>query len=91
MEGGPDYTCMLVDGAQVAGAMPPMMEGVPPHWNVYFYVEAVDETVAKAAELGGSVLAPAFDVAGRGPDGRARGPAGRDVQRDDPGAGVSGS
>jgi uncharacterized protein len=62
MEGGPDYTTYLVDGRPVGGAMPPMMENVPPHWNVYFNVESVDETAAKATELGGSVLAPAFDV-----------------------------
>jgi len=62
MEGGPDYTAYLVDGKQVGGAMPPMMENVPPHWNVYFNVESVDETVAKATELGGRVVAPAFDV-----------------------------
>lgn len=66
MEGGMDYTCLLVDGRQVAGGMPPMMEGVPPHWNVYFNVESVDDTVAKVVELGGSVVAPAFDVPGVG-------------------------
>ncbi|MGY2700982.1 VOC family protein [Nocardioides sp. HB32] len=66
MEGGMDYTCLVVDGRQVGGAMPPMMEGVPPHWNVYFNVESVDDTVAKATGLGGSVVAPAFDVPGVG-------------------------
>ena len=66
MDGGMDYTCLVVDGRQVGGAMPPMMEGIPPHWNVYFNVESVDDTVAKATELGGSVVAPAFDVPGVG-------------------------
>ncbi|WP_028638511.1 VOC family protein [Nocardioides sp. URHA0032] len=66
MEGGMDYTCLVVDGRQVGGAMPPMTEGVPPHWNVYFNVESVDDTVAKATGLGGSVVAPAFDVPGVG-------------------------
>ncbi len=61
-----DYTCLLVDGRQVAGAMPPMMEGVPPHWNVYFNVESVDDTAAKVVELGGKVVAPPFDVPGVG-------------------------
>jgi predicted enzyme related to lactoylglutathione lyase len=59
---GPSYTCLVVDGRQVAGAMPPQMEGIPPHWNVYFNVEDVDAAVEKATGLGATVLAPAFDV-----------------------------
>jgi predicted enzyme related to lactoylglutathione lyase len=59
---GPSYTCLVVDGRQVAGAMPPQMEGIPPHWNVYFNVEDVDATIEKATGLGATVLAPAFDV-----------------------------
>lgn len=53
-------------GHQIGGAMNPPMEGVPPHWNVYFNVDDVDATVAKAQELGGSVVAPAFDIPGVG-------------------------
>jgi predicted enzyme related to lactoylglutathione lyase len=53
-------------GRQIGGAMNPPMEGVPPHWNVYFNVDDVDVTVAKALDLGGSVVAPAFDVPGVG-------------------------
>lgn len=66
MEGGPSYTCLVVDGRQVGGAMPPPMEGVPPHWNVYFNVESVDDTVTRVVDLGGTVVAPAFDVPGVG-------------------------
>jgi predicted enzyme related to lactoylglutathione lyase len=66
MEGGPAYTCLVVDGRQVGGVTPPPMEGVPPHWNVYLNVESVDDTVARATALGGSVVAPAFDVPGVG-------------------------
>lgn len=55
-----------VNGKQVAGACPPPMPGLPPHWNVYFQVENVDATVAKVGELGGSAMAPAFDVPGVG-------------------------
>jgi len=66
MDGGPAYTCLVVEERQVGGAMPPPMEGIPPHWNVYFNVESVDDTVAQATSLGGSVLAPAFDVPGVG-------------------------
>jgi predicted enzyme related to lactoylglutathione lyase len=53
-------------GRQVGGAMNPPMEGVPPHWNVYFHVGDVDTTVTRAVELGGSSIAPAFDVPGIG-------------------------
>jgi predicted enzyme related to lactoylglutathione lyase len=66
MDGGMEYTCLVVDGRQVAGAMPPMMDGVRPHWNVYFNVDSVDDTAARVVELGGSVVAPAFDVPGVG-------------------------
>lgn len=61
-----EYTCLVVDGRQVGGAMPPMMEGVPPHWNVYFNVVSCDETLVQAQGLGAKVLAPAFDVPGVG-------------------------
>jgi predicted enzyme related to lactoylglutathione lyase len=36
--------------------------GVPPHWMVYVAVESADKAAAKADELGGKILAPAFDV-----------------------------
>ncbi|RYJ04940.1 MAG: hypothetical protein EON52_14155 [Actinomycetales bacterium] len=55
----------MVDGRPVGGAMvltDDMGEGTPPHWNVYFNVTSTDETVATAVELGGTVVAPAFDV-----------------------------
>jgi predicted enzyme related to lactoylglutathione lyase len=61
--GDQTYTTITnVEERMVGGAMNPPMEGVPPHWNVYFNVEDVDATVAKAVELGGQVVAPGFDV-----------------------------
>ncbi len=61
------YTVLTnAKGRQIGGAMNPPMEEVPPHWNVYFNVEDVDATVAQAQELGGQVVAPAFDVTGVG-------------------------
>lgn len=43
--------------------MPP---GTPPFWSVYFQVDDTDAAVARAIELGGSSLLPAFDTpAGR--------------------------
>jgi predicted enzyme related to lactoylglutathione lyase len=53
-------------GRQVGGSMNPVMEGIPPHWNVYFNVADVDASVARAEELGGSSVAPAMDVPGVG-------------------------
>jgi predicted enzyme related to lactoylglutathione lyase len=68
MEGGPDYTCLMVDGRAVAGAFPPQpgMEGMPPHWEVYFNVADCDATAGQVEGLGGQVLAPPWDVAGVG-------------------------
>jgi predicted enzyme related to lactoylglutathione lyase len=61
------YTTITnVAGDVVGGAMPPQMDGVPPHWNVYFNVEDADATGAKIEELGGRAVAPNFDVPGVG-------------------------
>lgn len=62
MEGGPYTVLSNADGAQVGGAMNPQAEGIPPHWNVYFNVTDVDATIARVQELGGTVVAPAFDI-----------------------------
>jgi uncharacterized protein len=37
-------------------------QGVPPHWVTYIAVDNVDAAATKAQQLGGKVLAPAFDV-----------------------------
>ncbi|HEX8691161.1 MAG TPA: VOC family protein [Longimicrobium sp.] len=60
------YTMYEVDGRQVA-ASAAMGEdqkgmGVPPFWLSYVAVENADETAARAAELGGTVMAGPFDV-----------------------------
>jgi predicted enzyme related to lactoylglutathione lyase len=55
-----------VEGRQIGGAMNPPMEGVPPHWNIYFNVDDVDESLSKVEDLGGKTVAPAFDVPGVG-------------------------
>src|ERR1022692_3632355 len=57
-----DYTLFLVNGEMVGGTVAPQMPGVPNHWHVYFAVTGADATVAKAAELGGSVLSEPFDT-----------------------------
>src|SRR6266404_2191981 len=39
-----------------------LSRGVPPHWYLYVAVQSADATAARAKELGGTVLAPPFDV-----------------------------
>lgn len=49
----------------VVAAMNPIAEGdteIQPHWTVTFAVDDADATAAKAAELGGTVLAAPFDA-----------------------------
>ena len=64
--GGGAYTMCSLDGVDVAGIGPlPEQQremGVPPHWNNYVTVESADATADRVQELGGQVLAPAFDV-----------------------------
>jgi hypothetical protein len=37
-------------------------DGVPAHWSIYFEVEDVDKTLARAADLGGSTMVPGEDT-----------------------------
>jgi predicted enzyme related to lactoylglutathione lyase len=63
------YTVLTdVNGRQIGGCMDLAMlpDGIPPHWNVYFNVDDVDASVAKAGELGGTTVVPAMDVPGVG-------------------------
>ncbi len=59
---GAEYTMFSMGGNNVAGAMPPPMEGMPPYWGVYFSVADTDATVAKAKELGASVISEPMDL-----------------------------
>ena len=56
------YTLFMVGDQMVGGTTPPMMEGVPNHWHVYFAVEDTDASAARVTELGGTVLVPPFDT-----------------------------
>lgn len=56
-----DYTVFNLNGEAIAGAMAPPMEGMPPHWGVYFNVDDCDAAVGKASELGASVMAEPVD------------------------------
>lgn len=63
MGDGNKYTVFeATDGRSVGGATPPYAPGTPNHWHVYFGTADADATAAKAAELGGTVLVPAFDT-----------------------------
>ncbi|MFL6023004.1 MAG: VOC family protein [Marmoricola sp.] len=63
----PDYVSITnVAGDVVGGSMVPPMEGLPPHWNVYFAVEDADAGGRRVEELGGTNVAPNFDVPGVG-------------------------
>jgi predicted enzyme related to lactoylglutathione lyase len=69
MPGAGEYTEWQVDGRSIGGGMamgPEMPASVPPHWLVYFTVANTDDTVKRAQELGGTVMAPAMDI----PQGR---------------------
>jgi predicted enzyme related to lactoylglutathione lyase len=59
------YTEFKVSGRTVGGMMalgPPVPEGTPPHWLVYWAVDDADATTAKVAELGGTVISPPVDI-----------------------------
>jgi len=63
--GGEPYWLLKSEGRPVAGAMVPAQQ-MPAQWSVYLNVDDVDATVARAEELGGKQLMPAFDVPGVG-------------------------
>jgi predicted enzyme related to lactoylglutathione lyase len=59
------YTTLQHDGNPMAGIMDAtafLPEGVPNHWTVYFGTNDCDATLAKAVELGGSIVQPAEDT-----------------------------
>ncbi|SON58937.1 Putative glyoxylase CFP32 [Mycobacterium simulans] len=62
MAPGQNYRVLKAGGADVGGCMEPPMPGVPNHWHVYFAVDDVDATAAKARAEGGQVLAEPFDI-----------------------------
>jgi uncharacterized protein len=69
MPGGGQYIEWQINGRSIAGAQtmgPQYPPNVPPHWLVYFTVQNTDDTVKRASELGGSVMAPPMDI----PQGR---------------------
>jgi uncharacterized protein len=79
---GPEgvYT-MFKLGSDDAGAVctlrpEQLSAGVPPHWMLYIMVQSADASAAKAAESGGTVVVPAFDVMDAGRMAVLRDPTG---------------
>ena len=60
------YTIFQLSGHDVGAAYtlrPDQRDqGIPPHWLLYVAVDNADAVESQAGELGGKVLAPAFDV-----------------------------
>ena len=54
------YTMARVSGREVAGLFED--DSQPPHWNNYVTVDSADDAAAKAESLGGTIVAPPFDV-----------------------------
>ena len=62
MPGGMPYTIFKKNEMFVGGMMKLPMPGVPPHWLAYVTVENADESAARTAGLGGTIVVPPFDV-----------------------------
>jgi len=60
------YTMFRLQGRDAAAGCTLRPEersnGVPPHWMIYIAVASADAAATKAAQLGGTIFAPAFDV-----------------------------
>jgi predicted enzyme related to lactoylglutathione lyase len=57
-----EYTTLYVGDAEVAGATPPMADGIPSHWHVWFAVADTDAAASAAAVGGGRVIVAPMDV-----------------------------
>lgn len=69
MPNGGSYHVAMVDGKPVGGIFDmsgPEFEGLPEHWFSYIAVDDVDARIEKLTAAGGTVMKPAFDVAGIG-------------------------
>ncbi len=59
------YAIVMDEGEQSAGIMDAsawLPEGVPAHWSVYFATDSADATIAKAVQLGATVVQGAEDT-----------------------------
>ncbi len=58
----PDYTIFLQGGSMLGGLMKSAHEGMPSSWLFYFNVEDIDASVARVAELGGTMVTEIMPV-----------------------------
>jgi len=79
---GPDdlYTMFALNGRTCAAVYTMRKDEqdmhIPPHWNLYITVESADAAAKRAGELGGTILAPPFDVSEHGRSAVIQDPAG---------------
>ena len=63
---GETYAMFQLRGRPVAAAYSMRPEerqaGAPPHWNLYVTVSSADDSAKRAEALGGTIIAPPFDV-----------------------------
>lgn len=60
--GATPYTEWMNAGHPIGGMMKLPMEGVPPHWMIYFSVDDCDDTTARATALGARTYMPPTDI-----------------------------
>jgi predicted enzyme related to lactoylglutathione lyase len=60
--GGASARMFSLGGAPVASASTPQMDGIPPHWHVYFAVDDADAAASAISDGGGTVVAGPFDT-----------------------------
>jgi uncharacterized protein len=90
------YTIFELEGRAAAAGYTlrrdQLSHGVPPHWNLYVAVTDADATAARTTELGGTVLAPPFDVFDAGRTAVLQDPTGAVISiwqaKNNPGIGV---
>ncbi len=59
---GEPYTGFMLGENMVCGTMKPPMDGIPPHWHIYFAVDDCEAAVEAAKAAGGSVVTAPFDT-----------------------------
>ncbi|MDT5292738.1 MAG: uncharacterized protein QOF88_7627 [Mycobacterium sp.] len=84
MAPGQSYHMLKVGGHDVGGCVEPPMPDVPNHWHVYFAVDDVDATAAKAVAEGGQVAVGPFDIPWARLVGRGGASVGRSAVLADP-------
>ena len=93
------YTIFQAEGHDAAAGctlrVDQLSHGVPPHWNLYVAVENAEASATRATQLGGTVLAPPFDVFDSGRMAVVQDPTGASIclwqPNKHPGTGISGA